>query len=355
MVDISSSKWSEFRYSLCGLLANIFLDSSNHPKPWCILGILSPQVLMWFGRVHSLEAKSAWIACSLPWLRSCHRSPWLAGCTSAKGSGRIVDCKHEDDESIDFPTCREGGRLASGIGSEDTLQIVEAYERNCWALWQGGGQQVQAQAQVRFKEAEKTVGPRSLWWPELRSCSGDRLDSVKTFQKFICLYGAVVPNLPVEILHHQAVCPRPSSHLGLLFKSVSPPVSIYRPHVYTLLPLSPALKPVIIGTYSPTKCHDWESWLSESPKANTRAFFQVHVPSGHHAPLGVSNTSGTFMARAPRNYRNYDARTRDSPLKSECYDPDDWLKTAHAVAVAVTLSPKVGLIHDLWLNSNRFD
>lgn len=189
MVDLSSSKWSEFRNSLCGLSANIFLDSSNHPKPWCILGTLSPQVLMWFGRVHSLEAKIAWIACSLPWLRSCHKSTSSAGCTSAKGSGRIVDCKHEDDESIDFLTCREGGRLASGIGSEDTLQIVEAYERNCWALWQGGGQQVQAQAQVQFKEAEKTVGPRSLRWPELSSCSGDRLDLGKDLSKIhLCLW-----------------------------------------------------------------------------------------------------------------------------------------------------------------------
>lgn len=90
---------------------------------------------------------------------------------------------------------------------------------------------------------------------------------------------------------------------------------IYRPHVYTLLPLCPALNPVIIGTYSPTKCHDW---LSESPKSNTRAFLQVHDPLGHHAPWGVGDTSG----EGARHYRMYDARTRKSPLKSVCYEQD---------------------------------
>lgn len=131
------------------------------------------------------------------------------------------------------------------------------------------------------------VGPRSLRWPELRSCSGDRLDLVKTFQKFICLYGAVVPNLPVEILHHQAVCPRSSSHLGLLFKSVSPPVSIYRPHVYTLLPLSQPLS-------------QWS--LARTPRPMSRLrIVTLREPEGEHKSVLPSSCP----LRASRSFRRW--------------------------------------------------
>lgn len=72
----------------------------------------------------------------------------------------------------------------------------------------------QVQAQVQSMVAERTIGPGSWRRPELRSCSGDRLDSAKTFQIFVCVYGAVFSNLPVDIIHHQVVCPYPSFRLS---------------------------------------------------------------------------------------------------------------------------------------------